>query len=339
MSEQTESLDHADSRLPHEIAGITDDVFEREEPAQAAAGEGDSVPDEDGTTPGPDLTWLDNEGLRDTLGSLLAGREDAQEVAEQIQRGFVPKDVFTKKTQAIARERKELEALAEGGKYWQAIQADPGLMDHILAYQRGGGPTEPEPELPKDIFDLDPQQLVQVIEQKEAKKRADLERRLEQLETSIKEQTAPVEHIGKLENAMVEWAEENNVTEEVMLSVGKTLTSEYDLRQISPEALKLFLPRIVHSVHAERQLAAAKEKAQHESSRLSKARTASPQGGVGVSGAVEMSFDQRKAAQEEKLGRPLRADEVTKLAFQDFLSDLGKPERDLDREMKEKGYL
>lgn len=343
MSEQHESLEGPDSRLPHEIAGIVDEPLEREDAVEAAAVPGDSAPEEAGTTPGPDLTFLDKENLRDTLGQILAEREDAQDIIDGLKDGYERKAAFTRKTQALARERKELEGLAEAGKHWKALEADPGLMDHILAYRKGGGPTQPEPELPQDIFEMNPQQIVDAVSARLEKKYAPVERELEQLKAQIAETAAPTKHINALEQTLVAWQDENRVTDDVMTEVGRTLQAEYDLRKISPEALEVFLPRLVHSVQAEKRLAAAQEKDQHESRRLSKARAASPVGNAGVSGTVEMTFDQRVAAAQKKLGRPLRADEVSSLAFEDFTADIHKAtgitKDDLDRELKTKGYL
>lgn len=344
MPEQTESLS-GDHRLPHEIAGIEDFPLERDEAVEAAAEPGDSAlpTEEAGTTPGPDLSFLDRQDTRDTLSEILAGREDAQEIVEALKDGYERKAAFTRKTQALARERKELESLAEKGKYWMAVESDPALMDHILSFQKGGGPKNAEPELPQDIFEMTPQQLVETVAARIEQKYAPMQRELDQLKQQQAQAAAPVEHIQQLEHALVEWADDNSVPDDVMQDVGRTLTAEYDLSVFTPQAIKAILPRLVHSIRSERQLAAAKEKQEHESRRLGRARAASPVGNAGVSGAVGMTFEQRKKVAEEKAGRPLRVEEVSRLAYSDFIDDIQKStgftKDDLDRELRSKGYL
>ena len=102
--------------------------------------------------------------------------------------------------------------------------------------------------------------------------------------------------------------------------------------RLDPDLVVKLLPKFASDVVAQIKQQAQAQQARSKAETQSKARAASPRGGVGAVTPEYASAEKRIAEKEESLGRRLTTLERANLYFDDLIASKGMSERELDME-------
>jgi len=282
MSADSDELDYTQD--PSIMAAIRGGDEQSED--EAAAGHSEDTkeqapkanpPEEQSTeSEGPDLSFLDDD-LREKLTEELP--PELQEILATKAKDYLLRQAdYTRKTQALAEERKEAQRHKEAAEQWERLQADPQAIDLVLSYWKNGGqeaPQEPpEAEDPADIL-LDPAKFKAWQEDLAKRVREDTLREVQET------QSRPQRHAMELGRAAEEWMKSNGKEETVVAEAVKAILSTRPAEALTPEELTSYLPLAVERQELRAAVEERSAALKSNSQRVAQARTASPRGGSG----------------------------------------------------------
>lgn len=135
------------------------------------------------------------------------------ETIEEIKRSTLRWKDYTQKTQAVAAERKEIEALKAAAEKWRKLEESPEAAKAAMRILDGEPASEPEPEEAEiDLLTADPKSQRAYLEKVAERKAAEL---LAKRESEVaKAQAAQAARADAIRTTVREWALERGLTQE-----------------------------------------------------------------------------------------------------------------------------
>lgn len=321
VQEQGEGIEHgAGGSAEGDDAGRTNTGDEAHSPAAKA----------------PDLTWF-SKAHRATLEEAL---RDHPDVLEEVQKGYLRHDKFTKSQQQGADDAKARESERAGHQRWQQISGDDALRRFLVTYLDGderavqtvrgfgGQPTGQTPAAPTgrytedEVAAMTPAQLYQAVREDVL---AELKPLVEKApEQAIEAMTAPQRHQRALEESVNEFIEDSDADRATVISAAQSLVRHYGgLGNVNVETMQRDLPLFVQLERTKTGPAVSKQPggAQGGASQSTAplgdlARAASPKGreATGVRGRTAEQLDYVEDP-EEGFHRLLRAKGISEDAM------------------------
>lgn len=313
-------------------AGVGDDVAAGDAAGQQAK-QADDAEKQSADASGPDLSFL-----KDELRSRLEGHLDA-DTAEELRKGYLREDYFTKKRQEDAKARTDALALAaqyeERAKKWENLEADPALQEHLLNFYNQSETAKPAAPVgvPDDLFELSPAEFVAAIHAAAPRDTPPVISAQSIKEEILREAQAPLVHRQQLATAAEEWGVPNGVSAEIMTAAATMMAEDHDgADNLTPAMVTRLMPTYTDLVKSR----AAVASDQSTQQLAEQARAASPRGGFGTASPDRPTAQQEYDALREKLGHEPDSGAAMKIFYRNMMEARaaaeGKPVSELERE-------